>query len=97
MKQTKDEELQTRRQFFKKAAKAALPIIGGIVLMSTPLKGIASETSLGCNWGCESGCSGGCEGCTGGCKGGCSGSCDTSCYGGCKTTCTANCKSSSNF
>ena len=97
MKQNKNEELQSRREFFKKAAKVALPIIGGIALMSTPLTTMASETSWGCNWGCESGCSGGCEGCAGACKGGCSGSCETGCYGGCKTTCTANCKSVSNF
>ena len=32
----KNEELQTRREFFKKAAKGALPILGAIVLAGTP-------------------------------------------------------------
>jgi hypothetical protein len=38
MKQNgQDEELQSRRDFFKKAAQKALPILGAVVLASTPL------------------------------------------------------------
>lgn len=35
-KNEKNEELQSRREFFKKAAKGALPILGAIVLANAP-------------------------------------------------------------
>ena len=35
-KNVKNEELQSRRDFFKKAAKGALPILGAIVLAGSP-------------------------------------------------------------
>ena len=35
-KNEKNEELQNRREFFKKAAKSALPILGAIVLAGSP-------------------------------------------------------------
>lgn len=34
VKNEKNEELQSRREFFKKAAKGALPILGAVVLAS---------------------------------------------------------------
>lgn len=37
--------IQSRREFFKKAAKGALPILGAIVLSNTPL--LASQTEMG--------------------------------------------------
>lgn len=33
MKKQQNEELQSRREFFKKAAKGALPILGSIVIV----------------------------------------------------------------
>ena len=61
MKKTKkNEELQSRREFFKKAAKGALPILGAITLAGTPLLSAAqtheSEVESGCNWGCYYSC-----------------------------------------
>ena len=35
-KNEKNEELQSRREFFKKAAKGALPILGAIALAGAP-------------------------------------------------------------
>ena len=70
------EELQSRREFFKKAAKAALPVVGAVVLSSLPL--LKSEAATGCYGG--------------GCMYGCDGSCNDSCYGSCKGTCNASCK-----
>ncbi|MCD8282884.1 MAG: Cys-Xaa-Xaa-Xaa repeat radical SAM target protein [Prevotella sp.] len=69
------EELQSRREFFKKAAKATLPVIGAVVLASTPLLGKAATATTGCNF-CQVGCSGSCSesclyGCLQYCKGGC--------------------------
>lgn len=70
------EELQSRREFFKKAAKAALPVVGAVVLSSLPI--LKSEAATGCY---NSGCLGGCEG-----------GCNDSCYGSCKGTCNASCQ-----
>lgn len=36
MENKKKDELQNRREFFKKAAKGALPILGAIVLANMP-------------------------------------------------------------
>ena len=44
MKKNKNEELQSRREFFKKAAKGALPILGAIILASNPVLAKAGET-----------------------------------------------------
>ena len=43
-KNKQNEELQSRREFFKKAAKSALPILGAVVLASAP--GIATVISV---------------------------------------------------
>lgn len=73
-KKMNNEELQSRREFFKKAAKAALPIIA----MVTAPTILNAETA-------PNGCSRyGCGLCTGSCSGNCKGGCQTTCYGGCK-------------
>ena len=84
-KNKKNEELQSRREFFKKAAKGALPILGAIVLAGSPIitNAVARESMS-----CENSCSGGC---TGGCKG----SCSNACTGGCTYTCSGSCTATS--
>jgi CXXX repeat radical SAM target protein len=70
-------DLQSRREFFKSAAKAALPVVGVVVLSTIPLKSLAVT---GCNGTCEGGCMGSCSSsCTGSCSGGCKGTCEYSC------------------
>ncbi|MBQ6203832.1 MAG: Cys-Xaa-Xaa-Xaa repeat radical SAM target protein [Prevotella sp.] len=77
----KNEELQSRREFFKKAAKGALPILGAIVLAGAP--GILNATEAqstsctSCSTHCGTSCwRDGCSStCSGGCKGGCRGTC----------------------
>lgn len=87
-----NEELQSRRDFFKKAAKSALPILGAVLLANTPTIVKASEAdSMGCNYSCSGGCSGGCGRV---CSYGCSNSCSGSCSGGCKGTCAYSCSGS---
>ena len=74
-KNKKNEELQSRREFFKKAAKGALPILGAIVLANVPdvMKGTQVKAT-GCTSNCWSTCRGGCRtGCSTGCKMGCRG------------------------
>lgn len=102
-----NEELQSRREFFKKAAKAALPVVGITVLSNVPFVDIkATQTSAtGCIFGCSGSCSGDCSGtckntcerrCTGGCSelctGGCSGLCTSGCSGLCSGTCKGGCE-----
>lgn len=90
MKEKKEnEELQSRREFFKRAAKSALPIIGAIALSNLPSiaktsnvsKISNSDSNAGfCSW-CSYGCGDGCTSCVGTCVS-CVGSC-LSCLGGC--------------
>ena len=72
-----NEEHQSRREFFKKAAKAALPVLGAVVLASMP-GDLFAFNRTGCN-----GCSSACSSCTGSCAGGCTGSCTGSCTVNC--------------
>ncbi len=86
----KHEELQSRRDFFKKAAKTALPILGAIVLSSTPLLSQAheSQNEMGCSY-CKDTCLASCRGT---CNGECKGACKYECTGGCKSSCSGRCK-----
>ena len=75
MENNKNEELQSRREFFKKAAKAALPVVGAVVLASLPTAKAEAQYGWGCTSACKGSCSGKCTSCTG---------CYGSCQGGCK-------------
>lgn len=78
MKQNeKNEELQSRRQFFKKAARRMLPIVGIMALSNIPIISSASRIS-----------SGGCDGCKGECMRGCKSGCGS----GCGNTCLKDCQ-----
>lgn len=71
------EELQSRREFFKSAAKAALPIVGAVILASSPATQAMAMT--GCDYTCKGSCQGDCYGhCHYGCKTTCSGTCSGS-------------------
>ena len=75
-----NKELQSRREFFKKAAKVALPIVGAVVLSSVPQ--MLSATQAGqCT-------------CSNSCVSSCSNTCLWSCYNTCKTSCRSGCKHS---
>lgn len=84
MKTKKNDEIQSRREFFKKAARGVLPIIGFTVLSSMPFINANATSTVG--KGCE-GCTGLCTGCTG-CTS-CAGWCEGTCLG--CTGCSANC------
>ena len=83
MKENKDEELQSRREFFKRAAKGALPILGAIVMANMPMVAEARVTPTGCTGSCYTGCKNGCTSCETICQGGCRNACK-GCSGGCK-------------
>lgn len=92
MKEDKNEELQSRRDFFKKGVKKVLPILGA-ALLSTPIAR-AVNTSSGCSYcsyTCKGSCQDTCKGnCTDRCSGSCSGSCTGDCYGTCNQSCYAS-------
>ena len=86
MKQTKkSEELQSRREFFKSAAKGALPILGIMAFGPTLLT--ACEPDEDEPSSSSSSSSSGCGSCNGSCSGGCDATCRYKCSGGCKTGC----------
>lgn len=91
-KKMNNEELQSRREFFKKAAKATLPMIAAVALASAPaIVNAAEATPMGCSSGCYTTCSATCKGtCVGGCNSKCSG-CGTACGHGCATGCSGGC------
>ena len=70
VKNEKNEELQSRREFFKKAAKGALPILGAVVLASAP--GLANAAESAVEMGCSTNCNVRCSGCGTACFKGCS-------------------------
>ena len=88
-KQNENEELQSRREFFKQAAKKALPVFGAIALASSPIIAKASEMKpMGCNSYCYNSCMVGCSGtCQASCQCSCRHSCQGSCTGGCYNSC----------
>ncbi len=101
-KENKNEGLQSRRDFFKKAAKGVLPVLGAITLLGTPgiVKAVegASDCSYSCSYGCSNTCRGTCSGgCSGACGGACSYSCQNTCKGSCQGRCSYGCSSMSRF
>lgn len=78
-------ELKSRREFFKKAAQSALPIIGAVVLASNPVIAKAAELP-------NTSCTGTCHG---QCHGSCRNTCLYTCRDTCKNTCKGSCRSSS--
>ena len=91
-KNEKNDELQSRREFFKKAAKGALPILGAIALAGAPGVVKAAEEAMDCNYSCSYSCSNSCRGnCYGGCSGSCGGACSYSCQNTCKGSCQGRC------
>lgn len=86
----RNEELQSRREFFKKAAKGALPILGAIVLAGIPsITKAAEEAPMGCKYSCAGTCQ---NTCSGTCRGGCNTTCYNQCYTHCKDTCKGSCR-----
>lgn len=70
----KNEELQSRREFFKRAAKSALPIVAAVALSSVPAIADAVNSNACTCASCVGGCGTACyHGCAVGCSGGCTG------------------------
>lgn len=82
-------ELKNRREFFKEAAKKALP------LFAIALLGTSTITSCTKQNGCGNSCSGSCKtDCSGECGSSCNKACSIcsqSCSNGCKGTCKQWC------
>ena len=74
MENNKNNETQNRREFFKEAAKKALPIMGILVLSKTPFHLNAMQSSTCADKSCTNTCEGNCTKW-------CNGTCHTSCEG----------------
>ena len=81
----KNKDLQSRREFFKTAAKGVLPILGLTILSPIVL---SCDKLTDCD-DCTSSCS---DSCVTGCKNTCSASCKSGCKTTCSTTCSGGCK-----
>ena len=101
-----NDEIQSRREFFKNAAKKALPILGAIAMINSPVLVRAmeeqplTESPMGCNR--ESPCTGSCyqgcgSTCKGSCRGDCTGRCTNTCKGSCSGKCTEDCRSTCSY
>ena len=84
-KSKKNEELQSRREFFKSAAKGALPILAFTVLGPSFLSSCKKEEKTS-----SSGCG---KSCSGSCDDGCTNNCDDLCGGDCWAYCESKYKS----
>lgn len=60
-KKKKNEELQSRREFFKNAAKGALPILAFTVLGSSLLTSCGDDDKNGCGKSCSGSCEEDCQ------------------------------------
>ena len=76
--------LQSRREFFKSAAKAALPVIGAAILASVPIVQVHADSCKECTNSCRGTCAECFAGCTSNCGYNCSGNCKQSCGDSCK-------------
>jgi len=76
----KSTEIQSRRDFFKKAAKAALPILGVAVFGPSLLTSCEPDDDDDGPSGCGKTCSGSCDG-------DCAGDCDDGCWTACISAC----------
>lgn len=100
-----NEELISRRNFFKKATASVLPILAAATMLSTPALAKAVDvpkedgtdmesqqcTYNSCSYSCSRGCSGTCSGSCGmGCSGSCKGGCG-GCRGACRSSCSGSC------
>jgi len=78
-----NEEIQSRREFFKESAKKALPLLAFTALGATLFTACEKENASlnGSSSGCGRSCSGSCEG-------DCAGDCDDGCWQACIKACT---------
>lgn len=91
----KKQELQSRRDFFKKATLKTLPILGCLLASQIPLQ-VKAEPSMWCMYGscmgtCFRTCLGSCQGCRFSCMDQCINECVDSCRGGCNDACAKGC------
>ncbi len=98
------DELISRRLFFKKAAKTAIPLLAGVSVMPYFIscgKDLSIEDAIlqretGCSSYCTSSCSGsstssGCASCSTGCISSCGSGCNNGCGSACSNSCSSGC------
>ena len=93
-----DETLKSRRDFFKKTLKGALPFLGVLTLSNVPLNLLAKNEWSGecscighCEHSCTADCTNSCRSCEISCSNDCDNGCLGSCHGDCKRSCLYSC------
>lgn len=93
--ENKNYDLQSRRQFFKKASKIILPIWGAMILPLPVIAKTPERVHMGCKVSYyDAGPSSHCSTCYGQCKETCVGGCYNSCKGNCRGDCMNSCNDS---
>lgn len=93
-KKKQNEELQSRREFFKEAAKKTLPVLAFTMLSSSILTSCEKDNYRNGGTGGSGGCNDGCShSCSGSCNDTCSGSCESNCAWGCSYNCKGGTRS----
>lgn len=82
-----EEELQSRREFFKNAAKSALPMFAIAAFGPSLLSSCEKEDSKSSSSKSSSSSSGCGKSCSGSCDGDCAGDCDDGCWTACIAAC----------
>ena len=85
-KKNQKEEIQSRREFFKNAAKGVLPILGVVLLSHIPTTVLGKQTNS-CDYTCSYSCKETCESCQHACSVGCGSTCSGKCIGSCYAVC----------
>lgn len=89
---TKKDELISRRELFRKCAKALLPTIAAFAVSTPAVAALKDVQVRDCNGACMIGCNNTCQGsCAMGCTHMCGNSCTNACRGTCRSQCVESC------
>lgn len=88
----KKDELITRRELFRRCAKALLPTIAVLTINNPVVAALKDVQAQDCKGTCMIGCNNNCQGsCAMGCTRTCGNSCINACRGTCREQCVETC------
>lgn len=85
----KKDELISRRELFRKCAKALLPTIAALTVSTPMVAALKDVQTQDCKGTCMIGCNNTCQG---SCAMGCTHMCGNSCINSCRVTCGNSCQ-----
>lgn len=89
-----EEDVISRRDFFRRGVKSSIPIIAIAIIGNFALQSCdaLAPNCSNCANGCDDTCHNSCKGCKGTCKGRCGGDCFAICNGECINSCKGGCR-----